>query len=384
MQRSIPLAGLCLAIFLVMAGMGLAAVALPEAYLRLAGSTDSSGWLAASFAMAYVACQYPAGRWADLFGFRPVIASGCLLVAAAAAIFLFASSPEAIYLGRFVQGAGEAPLWAAAPALLGRLYPERRGRVMGLYNAVFHLGMMSGPLLGAWAASRAGFDPFAAFAAASLAAGILVLACLRGAEPRAVRGRARPRARLVPDRGLWPLAVALPVYGAAYGLLVSCLPVALAADPAVGRRGLALFLFTAFAGIAVAQYAAGALSDRFGRGVFMALGLVLAGAGLAAFTASGPGWGLTACAAVLGLGLGAFAVASMALVGDNCPRDCKGAASGLYYLVWGLGYFAGPLAVDAAGLRMGTGAMACAAWAAAGCVAAGALARRRKMGAGHP
>ncbi len=370
MHRHIALAGLCLAVFLVMTGMGMAVVALPERYLRLSGTMGASGWLASSFALSYMALQYPAGRWADRCGYRPVLVLGCLLVALAGLVFFLAASPLVLFLGRFVQGAGEAPLWAAAPALLGRLYPARRGWAMGLYNAAFHVGLMTGPVLGAWFMPESGQASFLAFSLMSLAAGGVVLFCLRGTY--AGSGPATKRSvascqRAVSFRRLWPLLCGVPLFGAAYGLLVSCLPVHLALEAGFSQARLGLFFLCGYGGIALAQMAAGPFSDRYGRARFMAGGLGAMALGLAwfVFTATNH----LAAAAVLGVGLGGFAVASMALVNAACPDNKEGAASGLYYLAWGTGYFAGPQLANVAGLVHGAVALSLACLVAAGLTA---------------
>lgn len=371
MRRHLALAGLCLAVFLVMTGMGMAAVALPERYLRLSGTVGASGWLASSFALSYMALQYPAGRWADRYGYRLVLALGCLLVALAALVFSLAHSPLALFAGRFVQGAGEAPLWAGAPALLGRLYPDRRGWAMGLYNAAFHVGLMTGPLVGACLMPRSGWAPFPAFSLLSLVAMVLVLFCLRGTAARPGSGTgpvgAAASGRAVSFARLWPLFCGVPLFGAAYGLLVSCLPVHLAGEAAFSSTRLGLFLLCGYAGIAVAQMGAGALSDRYGRARFMAGGLAATALGLAWFVSTTTRY--FAAVAVMGAGLGAFAVVSMAVVNAACPDNREGAASGLYYLAWGTGYFAGPQLADLAGLARGALLLSLACLVAAGLVA---------------
>jgi len=77
--------------------------------------------------------------------------------------------------------------------------------------------------------------------------------------------------------------------------------------------------------------------------------MVLLGCALFGFTASSDAPALAAFAA-LGLGAGTFAVASMALVSEASADHRKGRASGLYFLAWGCGYFAGPLLANAFGL----------------------------------
>lgn len=362
MKRFIPLAGLCLAVFLVMTGMGMAIVALPEKYLRISGTMGASGWLAAMFAFAYMCCQYPAGRLADTVGFRPVLAAGCLLTAFAASLFCLAQTPFGIYAGRFIQGAGEAPIWASAPALLGRLYPDMKGRAMGLYNAAFHAGLMSGPALamGLLGSGLVGQDtPFVIFAVLCLVAAGLVLLVPCGV-PRAAGLAGSTGGSCLRDVRLWPIFCGVPVFGAAYGLLVSCLPVHLRAVAGLPQDRLGVLLFVAYAGIAAGQLGGGMLSDRFGRLPFLAGGIGLLGVALFCFAAR-PDTPMPVTFAGLGLGGGTFAVSSMALVSEASADARKGRACGLYFLAWGGGYFVGPLMANAFGLAPVAAGMGCAA-----------------------
>ncbi|MGE4291186.1 MAG: MFS transporter [Desulfovibrio sp.] len=357
MSRHLPLAGLCLAVFLAMTGMGMAGVALPEQYLRVAGSPRAAGWLASAFAFSYMACQYPAGCLADRFGYRAVLTSGFLLMSASAVLYAMAQSPEALYVGRFLQGAGEAPVWASAPALLGSLYPRTRGLVIGGYNAAFHVGMMLGPLLAAlpfavlpFAAANNG--AFAGFAVLSGAAALLSCLCIgRASQTRLCSGGIHaPRQQMgTLFRRIWPTTCALPFSGAAYGLLTSSLPVHLVAGAGFDRGQLARFLFATFLGLSLAQFGVGRLSDRFGRAPFQAAGLLATAGGFLALPHSVaiPAF----CSAMLfGAGLGGFAVASMALVNEQAPQGGQATASGYAYLIWGGGYFAGPQLANLAGL----------------------------------
>lgn len=369
MRRFIPLAGLCLAVFLIMTGMGMAVAALPQRFLQGDGTLGASGWLAAAFALAYMACQQPAGRLADRLGCRPVLTGGCLLMALAAAIYSQARDVTALLAGRFIQGAGEAPIWAAAPALLARLYPAAAGRALGLYNAAFHLGLMLGPVLAARGLAGTGDGPFLAFCGLSLAAAGLVRLALPQAEAPGAATAAvleqRPAARPGAAAGLWPDLLGVPVFGAAYGLLVSCLPVHLALEWSGAQERMGRFFLCAYAGIAAAQLCAGALSDRCGRRGFMAGGMLLLAAGLAGFLPWPGAMPALPAATAVGLGAGTFAAASLALLHERCPDARRAEASGRYFLAWGSGYFAGPLLAGSLGLAAGAGALALAALVAA-------------------
>lgn len=351
MQRVFALVGLCLAVFLAMVGMGMAGVALPQKYIDLSGNMRCAGWLSSFFAIAYMTCQYPAGKFADRFGYRPVLACGFLLMAGAAWIFGVADSTTAIYAGRFLQGAGEAPVWASAPALLGSLYPDNRGRAMGFYNASFHLGLMLGPLAGAWQAGLFGGSPFDVFAWLCIGAVVLVLLTVR--ETSSHRQESVEAGKMTATaRALWPVACCLPLFGAVYGLITSSIPVHLTTEEGFSQSQLGMFFFWLYSGIAVAQCVAGRLSDRYGRRPFMAGGMIGIAAGLIGLLA-GPQALFLIVTVLLGLGLGTFAVSSMALVNESVAQGSQATASGYYYLVWGSGYFAGPLLVNGVGLGSG-------------------------------
>jgi len=348
MQRMTALAGLCFAVFLAMVGMGMAGVALPQKYITLSGSMREAGWLSSFFAIAYMACQYPAGRLADRFGYRRVLACGFFFMAVAAVVFATADSTMAVYAGRFLQGAGEAPVWASAPALLGSLFPEHRGRAMGFYNAAFHLGLMLGPIAGAWPVVGVCGSPFAVFAWLCCGAVLLVLLAVPATDSPQRKIASRINI-VVTGRMLWPLACCLPLFGAVYGLITSSIPVHFAAAKGFSQEQLGMLFFWLYSGITAAQCLAGRFSDRYGRRPFMIGGLLGIALGLVGLLSCPQRLFLTVTI-LLGLGLGTFSVSSMALVNEAVPQGSQATASGYYYLVWGSGYFAGPLLANGAGL----------------------------------
>lgn len=356
MRRYLSLMALCLAVFLVMLGMGMAVTVLPGRFLQVSGSPRSAGWLASIFALSYMLSQFPAGRWADRHGYRLALAAGCLLIAASAALYMIAASPVMLYLGRFIQGAGEAPVWAAAPAMLGRLYPDAKGRVMGLYSASFHLGLVAGPGIGIQLTAAGRLDPFMAFSILCLVAGAIVFLFTR--DPKPAETPARPtEASFVKKRGLWAIGCGILLFGTVYGLIISCLPVHLISAAGFSKEDLRAFFFFAYLGIGAAQLTGGELSDRLGRPGLMIAGLVSLGCGLFGFTAISS-WSFLAGVTAMGLGLGVFSIASLAYLNEIAPDKHKGTVAGLYYSAWGFGYFAGPLLVDYVWVERGMRAMA--------------------------
>lgn len=158
-----------------MNGVGMAVSALPARLLALSGSVEASAWLASAFALSYVLLQLPGGWLADRFGVRVVLSLGFGLMALSGLCYALAEGANALFLGRFIQGAGEAPVWAAAPALLSRLDDSSKGRFIGLYGAAFQFGLTTGPLAGMLPA----LSPFWTFAGLCAFCGLAVVALVR-------------------------------------------------------------------------------------------------------------------------------------------------------------------------------------------------------------
>jgi Major Facilitator Superfamily. len=105
----------------------------------------------------------------------------------------------------------------------------------------------------------------------------------------------------------------------------------------IGMLFSAYYLF-----IAGAQFFYGPLSDRYGREIFMILGLTCSAISWALF----PYTGKLFATMLLGISagsLGGFFVSSMAFLNEKAPDSLKGTISGSYYLFWGMGYFLGPI-----------------------------------------
>ncbi len=100
------------------------------------------------------------GNLSDRMGFKPFLVAGYVTCSVTGLLYYLAGSARLVFLGRVLQGAGEAPVWALAPALLPIRYGAAKGKVMGACNAVLHLGLTVGPLVGiafadAWTGNQA-------------------------------------------------------------------------------------------------------------------------------------------------------------------------------------------------------------------------------------
>ncbi|VFQ44854.1 MFS transporter [Desulfoluna butyratoxydans] len=359
MARFQSAVSLNVSVFFLMVGVGLTVSLLPARMAALSGSFSDVGCLASCFALPFVLLQLPMGTLADRYGCTWFLAAGYAVCGLAALAYGLAETPNFLYLGRFLQGVGEVPVWALAPALLSMDWSEGRGKILGLYNASMHLGLTAGGLLGLLFCERwGGSGPFWLLAATGFSGGLLVL---WGVGDKA--GARAPRSGGWHLRSAWALVVTretravfsgVVLYGCGYGVFLTVIPMSLVAGRGGGENAVSLFFVLFYVAVGLAQLMGGALSDKAGRVVTMSLGLILAGGCLPlAAWASGPA--LLGFLAMAGFGLGVFCVSAMAALSESVPVSRRGTISGAFYLAWGTGFFTGPMLLGTASDHGGFG-----------------------------
>lgn len=345
------------AVFIQMAGVGLIVAFLPGRMMELSGSIRFVGYLASVFAVPFVLFQLPLGHLADRHGCKAFIVAGYLLSGLAGLLFFRAAGAWGLLAGRLLQGFGEIPTWALAPALLSLLFPLSKGGAIGIYNASMHLGLTAGSLLSlTLALSGDGRKAFLLYAALSLAAALIAALLVR--DPLPARGKSA-------ESGSWSdlfralrslrrpaLQAGIILYGGGYGTFLTVIPAALLGRGASGQERVSLFFTLFYVAVSLSQIVAGKISDRRGRDVTLLAGLALVTAGLALFPAFG-GTGALAFLALAAFGLGMFCVSALARLQEALPLSLRGSASGLFYLLWGVGYFLMPPLLGWVGTALG-------------------------------
>lgn len=348
-------------VFLLMVGVGVTVALLPRRVIALSGSFADVGCLASAFALPFVLLQFPIGRLADRYGFRAFLMAGYTCCCLSGLVYCFAESPISILAGRVLQGTGEAPLWALAPAFLSIQYPQNKGKAIGMYNASIHLGLTVGSLLGLFTFSVwNGNEAFGILAATSVCGGFLVT-LLTGVPRREISGaRERVEERnmksLLGSRDTWVTLTGIALYGCGYGIFLTVVPMCMIQPDSSGGISVGLFYVLFYVSMSMSQFLGGRLSDRTGSTKTMIIGLVTA-TGCMVLAPGLPGVWLQTVLALASFGLGVFCVSSMVFLNEHVPSSLRGTISGAFYLFWGVGYFIGPMLLgeltDSGGFKLG-------------------------------
>ena len=358
MSRYKSLLALNVSAFLLMLGVGMIVALLPQKMIDLSHSVSTVGYLASAFAVTYVLTQVPIGNLADKVGFKILLTSGYVLCGLTGLLYHWAGTSSLILLGRALQGVGEVPIWALAPALLSLQYANTKGKAIGIYNASFHLGLSAGPLLGMLLdqiVAQADLA-FLFYAVVGFAGSLIVYLFVE--NPRSGEAIKVERFDLsnilmfVTNRLTLVVLIGIALYGAGYGLAVTIIPAFLISAKGFDQASVSLFFSLFYIAISLSQLIAGPFSDKKGRQGFMVCGLILAAAGLAVFSPLQQPW-INAPLTLASFGLGMFCVSSMAYLNECVSDSLKGTVSGAYYLFWGLGYFLGPLIAGELGNSVG-------------------------------
>ncbi|MDR1917207.1 MAG: MFS transporter [Synergistaceae bacterium] len=375
--------GLGLSVFLMMIGVGMIVALLPQRILDFDGDGRNVGYLASMFAIAYIMLQVPIGRMADKFGFKLFITLGYLLCFLTGLCFYFSTSSTALFLSRLLQGAGEAPIWALAPALLSVKYPSRKGAVMGAYNAILHIGLTVGPILGVFLAKTLRPDDmFLLYAIACFAGAVFSYWLVEDIRPKEGLGGSFNLSKILSmsrDGRTFIVLLGITLYGAGYGMFLTTIPAYLMQEKNFIPADVGAFFSLFYVAISISQIITGKLSDKFGPGVFIVLGLAVASLGLGVAPILNSLW-ILAMLTFASLGLGIFYLASMIFLNETVDETFKGTISGAYYLFWGIGMFFGPPSLSAMpGQRGGNAALTVyAAFLAAIALAAAVKLRPRR------
>jgi len=340
--------------FLATLGYGIMIPTLSVHAHSLGADHAAIGVIISAFAAAQLLTQVPMGRLSDRIGRVHLVVFGFGLTALAATLYHFATIPGQFVALQALAGVGAGCLWPPLMAMLtDNVGPAERGRMMGIFNTVFFLGVGIGPLAGGFIASAFGNDAvFNAWTGVALLGALLCFAAIKesATEKRAaaanVLASAAANAPLIKP-GLWSTFAAGCVIRARGGVCTSfnnaLLPLYAIAlfDATPAMIGSIMFIHGM--GLAFFSIPGGMISDRVGRRLPALAGSLVATAGVLWYSAATGYWTLFAAVGLAGAGIAFSTPAVTALTADVCDPRRRGEAFGYFLTSFNLGMVLGAL-----------------------------------------
>lgn len=138
------------AVTLLLASLGqtIVSTALPRIVGEL-GGLDHLTWVVTAYLLSSTVVAPIYGKLGDLYGRKIVLQVAIVIFLIGAALSAMASSMTFLIIARTVQGLGGGGLMVVAMTVVADVIPPRqRGKIQGVFGAVFGVSTVAGPLLG--------------------------------------------------------------------------------------------------------------------------------------------------------------------------------------------------------------------------------------------
>lgn len=144
------LASIGLLLLLAALDQTIVSTALPTILADL-GGLEQLSWVVTAYVLASTVVAPLYGKLGDLYGRRLMVFVSVGLFLLGSALCGIATNMPFLIIARAVQGLGGGGLFVLALSVVGDVIPPReRGKVQGLFAAVFSVSSVIGPLMGGW------------------------------------------------------------------------------------------------------------------------------------------------------------------------------------------------------------------------------------------
>ena len=321
----------------------------------LGAGVGLAAFFVALIGLSQLVGDLPAGALAARIGEQRALVMACVLDAIALLGAFLAPNLLLLALAITAFGLSASVFSLARLAYLTEAIPiGLRARGMSTLGGTFRVGVFVGPFVGAALVSRWGISAAYAFAAAVSLAAAIVCAFLPDVTREQRRERAgadRPHRSVFSvltehRRVLLTLGIGVLLISAARSTRQSIVP--LWADSVGIDAATVSLIYGISAGVDMLLfYPGGAIMDRFGRVYVAVPAMVVLGLGFLLLPLTGAPLGVTAVAALMGLGNGISAGVVMTLGADAAPVADRAQFIGGWRMCNDVGNAAGPLLVSA-------------------------------------
>jgi MFS family permease len=291
----------------------------PHVKHDLGGSDQTVGWVIGTFSFVALASRFFSGPLSDRRGRKITFLMGLLSCSLAGAAYLLPLQLSGAFLGRILQGFGEACLYTGAAAWAVEVAGvERSAQALGYVSSAIWGGISAGPALGHYLGS---FERSALFQAITALLGFAVVTLVK----EDFRPAAHHAKRSWLPASLLPPGLAIGFVNVHYPVIAGFLILHLAQH---GGSGPAAFSAYALV-ILFSRFFLGGLPDRLNPAITFYSGLVAMAIGLVTIAAGPrPAVAITA-AAILGFGFSFPWSSIAATVLRRTPETQHGSVIGL-------------------------------------------------------
>ncbi|ODT70940.1 MAG: EmrB/QacA family drug resistance transporter [Pelagibacterium sp. SCN 63-23] len=149
-DQSVALVIGAVAVTLLLASLGqtIVSTALPSIVGQL-GGLEHLTWVVIAYLLSSTVVAPIYGKLGDLYGRKIVLQAAIVIFLVGAMLSALATSMTFLIIARAIQGLGGGGLMVVAMTVVADIIPPRqRGKIQGLFGAVFGLSTIAGPLLG--------------------------------------------------------------------------------------------------------------------------------------------------------------------------------------------------------------------------------------------
>ena len=350
------LIAMCVLISINQLGFGSVIPVLPLYAQSFGVAASAIGMAVAIYGLARFFVAVPSGQLSDRLGRRPTLAMGGVISALGSFWCAAATGYPEFMVARFVSGAGAGIILTTGQVVLADIStPERRGRIISVYQGCFLFAVGIGPLPGGLLASHFGLAvPFQVYGVASLLAMLVAWFAVKETKGMGHGGAGQGAAvtisyvrqlnLLMRQVGFVLVSVvSLTNSVTRTGGLFTVIPVfaVLRLSLNVAEIGFGMALGSV-AGV-IAAYPSGVLVDRFGRKAVIVPATLITGLSMLLFMIS-PSyvWFVVSCV-VWGVAASIGGTAPAAYAADSAPPGMNAAAMSAFRMVGDLGYVIGPI-----------------------------------------
>jgi len=150
MSKYLVFAIVALSIVLSASSYTAVTVAFPVIKSSFETSLVMAGWVLSIYGLVVTVVMPLSGKASDLFGRKLVFMTAISLFTVGSLLCAIAPNIQLLILFRFIEGAGGGGIIPSAAGMVAEAFPKSRQRAIGLFTSIFPIGIIIGPILGAW------------------------------------------------------------------------------------------------------------------------------------------------------------------------------------------------------------------------------------------